>query len=423
MPRGTGLRMTSGRVVTLDVLRGVAVMGILAINIVAFALPFDAYLNPRVFGLESDADLVSWAASFVLIEGKMRGLFSLLFGASMLLVIERAEAAGEPSDRVHFRRMGWLLLFGLVHYYFIWHGDILSLYAAIGMIAWFLHGSSPRALVRLAVVLILVQFLLFAALALPGTGLLADPQTPPVALQPAGQPAGQPAAGPGTPSRVSEALALYRGSYSGIVHHQFTEGLDGPLVAILLNGAETLGYMLLGMAALKSGFITGSWSIPRYRQIAAGGFALGIPLSLLLALGLIREQFSNPAIMSLNLAATTLLRPIMVVATIALIILATRRSGALTDRIAAAGRAAFTNYLGTSILMTGLFYGHGLGLFGKLSRTELWLVVLPACVLMLLWSKPWLERYRYGPFEWLWRSLARGRPQAMRKSAARAETP
>lgn len=401
----------SGRLVTLDVLRGVAVMGILAINIVAFALPLDAYLNPRALGLESDADLLSWAASFVLIEGKMRGLFSLLFGASMLLVIERADAAGEPADTVHFRRMGWLLLFGLLHYYFIWHGDILTLYAAIGIVAWFLHGSSPRALVRIAVALILLQFLLFALLALPGTALLADPQTAAVP--------GQPAPGPTIASRVAEALALYRGSYGGIVHHQFTDGLAGPLDSILLNGPETLGYMLLGMAALKTGFITGSWNIRRYRQIAAGGFALGIPLGLLLALGLIREQFSNPAIISLNLAATTLLRPIMVFATIALIILATRRGGALTDRIAAAGRAAFTNYLGTSILMTGLFYGYGLGLFGRLSRAELWLVVLPACILMLLWSKPWLENYRYGPFEWLWRSLARGRLQPMRKSAAR----
>lgn len=403
----------SGRVVTLDVLRGVAVMGILAINVAAFALPLDAYLDPRALGLESDADLLSWAASFVLIEGKMRGLFSLLFGASMLLVIERAEAAGEPADTVHFRRMGWLLLFGLLHYYFIWHGDILTLYAAIGIVAWFLHGSSPRVLVRVAVALILLQFLWFALLALAETGLVADPQSPPAPSQPAPGPA----LGPAIASRVAEALALYRGSYGDIVHHQFTEGLYGPLVDILLNGPETLGYMLLGMAALKTGFITGSWSNRRYRQIAAAGFALGILLGILLAIGLIREQFSNPAIVSLNLAATTLLRPIMILATIALIILATRRGGALTDRIAAAGRAAFTNYLGTSILMTTLFYGYGLGLFGKLSRAELWLVVLPAWMLMLLWSKPWLERFRYGPFEWLWRSLARGRPQPMRKNS------
>ncbi|MDB5697714.1 MAG: hypothetical protein JWN69_518 [Alphaproteobacteria bacterium] len=396
------------RIVTLDILRGVAVMGILAINIVAFGLPVDAYLNPRAFGLESGADLVSWTASFILIDGKMRGLFSLLFGASMLLVIERAEAGGEPSEKVHFRRMAWLLLFGLVHYYFIWHGDILTLYAQIGIVAWFLHASSPRTLVHLSVALVLLQFLLFAMLAIPGFDLFADPQSP--ARQAAPEPAGA--------GRIVEALALYRGAYRGILNYQFTDGLNGPLVALLLAGAETLAYMLLGMAALKTGFLTGSWSNRRYWRVALAGVGFGIPTTSLLAAALIHEQFSSQAIIALHLAAATLLRPIMIFATAALIILATRGGGMLTDRIAAAGRTAFTNYLGTSILMTSLFYGYGLGLFGRLSRAELWLVVLPTWALMLLWSKPWLERYRYGPFEWLWRSLARGRPQPMRKPAA-----
>ena len=110
----------------------------------------------------------------------------------------------------------------------------------------------------------------------------------------------------------------------------------------------------------------------------------------------------------------------MVVAIAALIILLTRRGGALVERIAAAGRAAFTNYLGTSILMTALFYGWGLGLYGTLSRIELWMPVVAMWALMLLWSKPWLDRFRYGPFEWLWRSLARGRLEPMRKAPAEA---
>jgi uncharacterized protein len=122
-----------------------------------------------------------------------------------------------------------------------------------------------------------------------------------------------------------------------------------------------------------------------------------------------------PAIMAWSLAATVPFRPAMVIATAALIILATRGGGALVDRIAAAGRVAFTNYLGTSLIMTTLFYGYGLGLFGALGRAQLWLVVLAMWGLMLLWSKPWLDRFRYGPLEWLWRSLARGEMQAMRR--------
>jgi uncharacterized protein len=126
-----------------------------------------------------------------------------------------------------------------------------------------------------------------------------------------------------------------------------------------------------------------------------------------------RSGFSPAAIATWNLAATVPLRPVMVVGYAALIILLTRPGGFLTQRIAAAGRAAFTNYLGTSLIVTAFFYG--LGQYGRLDRAELWLVVLPLWGLMLLWSKPWLERFRYGPFEWLWRSLARGRPQPMRR--------
>jgi uncharacterized protein len=122
------------------------------------------------------------------------------------------------------------------------------------------------------------------------------------------------------------------------------------------------------------------------------------------------------------MAATVPFRPVMVLAYAALIILLTRGGGRLVERIAAAGRAAFTNYLGTSILMTTLFYGYGLGLYGSMSRIELWLVVLAMWALMLLWSKPWLERFQYGPFEWLWRSLSRLELQPMRRRPAVAAT-
>ena len=127
-------------------------------------------------------------------------------------------------------------------------------------------------------------------------------------------------------------------------------------------------------------------------------------------------NFSETALWAYATAAPVLIRPFMIAAIAALIILVTRKGGWLTQRIAAAGRAAFTNYLGTSILMTAIFYGWGLGLYGELPRAQLWLVVIAMWVLMLAWSKPWLERYQYGPFEWLWRSLARGELQPMRKT-------
>jgi uncharacterized protein len=180
---------------------------------------------------------------------------------------------------------------------------------------------------------------------------------------------------------------------------------------------ETLAYMLFGMAALKSGFFRGEWDMARYRKIALTGFAIALPAYAILAFFLIRSDFAFATFVPLGMAATTLFRPVMVVAIAALVILLTRNGGALVARIAAAGRAAFTNYLGTSILMTTFFYGYGLGFYGSMSRIELWLVVIVMWALMLLWSKPWLDRFNYGPFEWLWRSLARFRPQKMRKAS------
>jgi uncharacterized protein len=409
------------RIATLDIVRGVAVMGILAMNIVAFAMPLEAYMNPAAYGAQGTADLISWAFSFVLVDGKMRGLFSFLFGASILLVIDRAAARGEDSGSVHFRRMIWLLFFGCLHFYFVWFGDILVSYALVGMLGWFFYGKEPRSLIAWGVALVIIQFLLFAAMAaayhVVGAAVAAPNPDPQMVKAWAEMQRGF---GVPTAAQLQEALSLYRGTWPDLVHHQLTKKSAEPFMMVFIYGWETLAYMLFGMAALKNGFLTGSWENARYRKIALIGFGLGIPAYAALAAMLWSDGFTVPLLVTVVMAGTVLLRPLMVVATAALIILLTRKGGALVHRIAAAGRAAFTNYLGTSILMTFLFYGWGLGQFGMFSRSELWLVVIGIWALMLLWSKPWLERHLYGPFEWLWRTLARGEVQPMRKPAVAA---
>jgi uncharacterized protein len=406
------------RIVTLDVVRGVAVMGILAMNIVAFAMPGAAYMNPMAYGTDGPADLASWVFSFIFIDGRMRGLFSFLFGASMLLVIERTEAAGGSPASVHYSRMAWLLIFGLVHFYFIWWGDILSLYAPIGMIAFAFRRSSVRAMIAWAAALLIVQLLTFAGISASFQEAAAAAAAPGASAETIGKWA-EMSEGLGLygAAELQEILARYRGGYAGIVENMLTEHAKDPIQGLFLFGPETLAYMLLGMAALRSGFLTGSWSAEAYRRVMAIGFGIGIPAYALLAWLQIRADFAVPALFTWGLTATVPFRPLMIGATAALVIVLTRRGGWLTGRVAAAGRAAFTNYLGTSLLMTFFFYGWGLGLFGRLSRVELWIPVVGAWVLMLLWSKPWLERYRYGPFEWLWRSLARWELQPMRRPA------
>ncbi len=391
-------------------------MGILAMNIVAFAMPPQAYLNPLAYGTETVFDFAVYAFNAVLVDGKMRGLFSFLFGASMLLVAQLAQARDESPAAVTFRRQLWLLLFGMLHYYLIWYGDILIGYALLGMVAWLFRDKRPRTLVIWGILFLAVQLLIMAAIAGYAQSLAAavsGANPSPDDLK-AWEEMGRDVAAPSA-AALKENLALYLGPWSGIVDYQVTEKATMPLFFTFLFGCETLAFMLLGMAGLKSGYLTGDWDRRSYVRTALICLAISVPAYVVIVAMLFAENFAVQSIYTWSFAATVPFRPLMVVAYAALIILATRGGGWLTERIAAAGRAAFTNYLGTSILMTGLFYGWGLGLYGSLGRAELYLVVFAMWALMLLWSKPWLDRFAYGPFEWLWRSLARWDVQPMRK--------
>jgi len=171
------------------------------------------------------------------------------------------------------------------------------------------------------------------------------------------------------------------------------------------------------MAAYRCGFLTGSWSRETYRWIAIIGLGTGAVFSTVLALIVWTSGFTLPTTMIALQTWSMPAHPVMAFGYAALVISLIRERGALTERFAAVGRAAFSNYLGTSLLATFVFNGWGLGLYSSLSRAECWLLVPVVWLIMLLWSKPWLDRYRYGPLEWLWRSLSRLRPQPMRKAA------
>jgi uncharacterized protein len=404
------------RIATLDVVRGVAVMGILAMNILAFADVPAAYFNPLAqTAFVRTGDLLAYAGNFLLFDGKMRGLFSFLFGASLLLLTERM-----PLGVVR-RRLFWLLMFGLVHFFLIWWGDILITYAAIGFLALAFRDAQPRALVFTAVILIAVQFAIFVALTHYSL-LLQEPilsgSASPEQLK-AWEELTRDTIMPNAVHRA-EAIALYLGPWTEIVRHQLTEKTFFPAVGVLVLGWETLAYMLLGMAGLKSGLLTGAWEDRRYRRWTIVCLAIALPVYLVALRFLFRSDFAASSVFMWSFAGTVPVRPLMVTAFACLFILATRKGGALVERIAAAGRVAFSNYLGTSIVMTGLFYGWGFGLYARLGRLELLLVVVAAWALMLLWSKPWLERFRYGPLEWAWRSLTYWRIEPLRRASLAA---
>lgn len=405
---------TSDRIVTLDIIRGVAVMGIFSVNVIAFAMIEAAYFNPAAYGGRHGLDLLVWAANMVLIDGKMRTLFSMLFGASMLLVIEKAEAAGRSGWWTHFRRMIVLLGFGLFHYYFIWFGDILTLYAVSGLIAFLFRRRSVKALVGVGAALIIANLLLL------GFFLYGQYQADIAAHAPHATAKAIAKWNDGlghfypTAAQIAKNKALYLGSYGAFVVHNLTRWakLLGDTLPFI---ADTVGLMLLGMAGYKSGFLTGEWSDERYRRILAPALTLGLIGGAGVVAYDISSNFYSVGMFTAFIIADTPFITVMAVGYAALIILASRRVGPLAQRIAAAGRCAFSNYLGTSILASLFFNGWGLGFYGSLSRWQSWLLAPVIWSLMLLWSKPWLEHFHYGPFEWAWRSLSRGKLQPFRK--------
>ena len=406
------------RILTLDIVRGVAVMGILTMNIAAFAMPFPAYANPAAYGGDSGLDLASWAFNFLIFDGKMRGLFSILFGASTLLVIERATASGRGGARSHYARMVVLLAFGLAHFYLIWWGDILVLYAMCGSLLYFFRDRSPRWLTRWAIALITLSIISFSLTGLTAT--LADrPGLPP------GVAAGFVEArealtvefGAESP-KIRDDLRLYRSDYATIVDSRLNGRRWEPFTAILGFGLETVGLMMLGMALFKSGFLTGDWERERYRSWTIRTLLVALPPLALLAWWQASTDFDPTRIFLVFFALSTPFDVALAVGWAALIILWAKSGAlpALQARVAAAGRMAFTNYLATSIVMSSLFYGYGLGLFGEVGRAALWPFVLGMWALILLWSKPWLDRFAYAPLEWLWRSLSRLQLQPLRKA-------
>jgi uncharacterized protein len=402
---------------TLDTIRGFAVMGILAMNIISFMLPEQAYMSPAYAGPPSGTDSVSWLVMFIAVDGKMRGLFSMLFGASMLLVYDRAEAATGTGRSVHMNRMVWLAVFGLVHYYFIWFGDILFSYAMCGIVGMFLLLRDEKGLARSAFWLLLASFIIYALFALSlhvlqivGTGpgadaqMLKEYQEAMASFQPNAE-------------ALAKETARMRGSWWSITYQKLTEDAFMPFIAAFIFSLETLGLMAMGILFFKNGFLTGRWETSRYKTLMVRCYAVGLTgLGLLSAWGW-SSGFDPIVLMGIGFAWAMPFRLLVMMGHAALFILIIRRFAEtkIMQRINAAGRAAFTNYLGTSVIVTTLAYGYGFGLFGELTRWQCYLIVPCVWVIMLAWSKPWLDQFNYGPLEWLWRSLARREVQVLRR--------
>ena len=389
-------------------------LGILAVNIAGFAGPTQATLSPNIPLPGSPADEAAFAFIFVVFEGKMRALFTLLFGASMLLFVERAEAAGRDGAALQYRRLGWLLLFGLLHYLLLWWGDILFLYAVIGFLALRFRNAAPKPLVAAALILFAGWHGFGAVSAQPSVDteeqIRLGKARPAIVAQQARE---------ATEASKETALEIagYRAPYLDQIKDKVLHRPFWQVGMTLFSFGETFPLMLIGMALYRSGFFSGAWPRRRLWQLAGGGLALGLVPTLLVLGWVWPRHFPLEAMAAAISLWTALPHLTMALAYAALLMLAAPAllQTRLGKRIEAAGRMAFSNYIGTTLVMCAIFYGWGLGLIGTVGEVQQLLFVALGWALMLGWSKPWLERFRQGPLEWLWRSLTEIRRLAMRR--------
>jgi uncharacterized protein len=394
------------RVVPIDVLRGVVLLGILTMNVQSFSMPGAAYMNPTAYGDLTGANWWVWATCRVLFDSKMYGIFAMLFGAGIVLMTSRVEARGRRAGPLHYRRMAWLLLFGVLHAFLLWSGDILYTYAVCGMLAFPFRRRSPRALFVAGGVFVVIGALIWL-----GAGL-SMPSWPPAMVTGFEHDMWRP-----TPAQIARELATYRSGWLAQMPDRADDALSMETIFMMFVAWKTLGLMLVGMGLLKARVFDGTRSRAFYARMLVAGAVLGAPLA---AWG-IRENVRHAWDVRYAFFLGDLWNYwgsfFVSFAWVALVLLVAPRVRSAAARLAAVGRTALSNYILDTLLCTTLFYGHGFGLFGKLDRVEQVAVVLAVWVVQLVVSPWWLRRFRFGPLEWLWRSLTYWRRQPMLRTA------
>jgi uncharacterized protein len=419
------------RLDSLDALRGFAVLGILLMNIIGFGLP-NAYENPAVAGGIEGANLAAWLTTSLLFEGTMRGLFTLLFGAGVVLFLRNAEARDPASAAdLHVRRMLWLIVFGFVNsHLLLFAGDILFEYGCVGLVLYAFRNARPRTLIVIAILLYAVLTLRGtveylgltetrangeAAAAIERSGLELSPEQA-EALEAWRDTAADlsPA-----PEKLQEDVDAMRGGYGSALgfvseHAQYARTTFFYEYGFL----EDLATMLLGVALFGLGALQGRWTARQYAALAVLGYGIGLTVNALEAWHTLRSGFDPVDTLGPWLVTYELGRVPLTLGHAALLLLLWK-SGVISSalaRVAATGRMAFTNYLTQSLICMLLFTGVGLGLYGQLERHQLYYVVAGIWVLQLAWSPWWLARFHQGPLEWLWRRLVYRAPQPFRRA-------
>jgi len=433
------------RISSVDVLRGVALLGILLANVTSFGLPDWAYWIPLstprpVFeGPHAHLNTVAWFARWIVMEGKMRALFSMLFGAGVVLLTSRAEERGasERMADIFLRRNMWLVLFGVLHAYFVWFGDILYFYGLDALI--FLYPCrrlKARTLILAGIAVLIVDM---AGPLTGGPALLDSALSRRAAEAKAAASAGTPLTDaqqadvtawntrleqwkPGQKT-IDEDLAATRRGYVS------AQRKDVPAVVqferdwfYAFGFCDMLGLMLIGMGLFKNGFLTARMSARVYAVTALVCASISVPV---VALGAWKAWASGFDLLTsewwlglpYDLGRAT---GAVAIAAATLLLIKTGAVRRVTRRLAAVGQLALSNYLGTSVICKLLFVWGPWKLYGQLEYYQLYYVVAAVWCVNLVWSPIWLRHFEFGPAEWVWRSLTYWKRQPMRLAAGGA---
>src|SRR5687768_3436977 len=404
------------RIEALDFVRGAALFGILLMNITGFGLP-DAYTNPVNAGGATGANLWAWIVAQIGFEGTQRALFSMLFGASVILLTSRLEASGRTDAAdIYFRRNLWLIAFGFANaFIFLWYGDILYAYGIIALFVFPFRKLGPKWLLTLGIgVLMLgavwnvydnVQLVkkhdaFAAAVAARDNGAeLNETQQNAIAAWESARTAFKV-----PPERIAESVRQHTSGYATAFIHIAEINTLWQTWGLYRYFSDIFGMMLIGMALFRMGVLTLERPTGVYLGMVALGYGIGLAVNFFETRWVLDHQFSALSFAQANMTYD-LGRLAMTVGHLGALLLFVR-SGILPwlrRGMAAVGQMAVTNYLAQSIICGTIFIG--MGYFNRLERYELYYVVAAIWVVQLAWSPLWLRHFRFGPVEWLWRYL------------------
>ena len=418
------------RIIALDVVRGVALFGILMMNIYGFAWfgSITEFIDQPLAG----ANWWSWFIMNTAFEGTQRTLFSLLFGAGVILLTSRVEQRGGGLSiaDIYYRRSIWLILFGMAHsYVLLWDGDILYYYGVVALFLFPLRSMKPSHLVGMS----LAALVIMMALSIHDTNenlQLYDDQLAAQAIVDAGEEVDEEQQEaldewkekiedyfPSDEKRA-EALEAMHGSYVDIWKHKLDDIIEGHTRwlyrALFLDGFSV---MVLGMALMKWGVLTLQRSTRFYWLMTIIGLGIGWPVSYWESMIVVNANYTLVSTF-MNDWTYDIGRIANATGYLGLLLLFVRSGwlGWLQTGLAAVGRMALTNYLMHSLLCAIVFYGIGFALYGMIERYEMYYVVLAIWILQLIVSPIWLKYFRFGPAEWLWRSLTYMKKQPMSRA-------